>query len=59
MTVKAGDKVRFYTASTISDEICTIMKTRNYKTKGLRMYLKSEYGYCFAKWSSDMNYEKV
>ena len=56
-TLKAGDQVRLLTASGHDDGICTVTKTRNFKTKGLRVYLKSEYGYGFMMWYTNMNYK--
>ena len=59
MELKVGDKVWLITASGHEDGVCTVTKTRNYKSKGLRVFLKSQWGYGFMMWLSNMNYEKV
>ena len=58
-SLKVGDKIRLITASDIENGICTITKIRNFKTKGQRVYLTSEWGYGFMMWFSNMNYEMI
>jgi len=59
MKLKVGDKVKFNTASGHDNGICTVTKIRNFKTKGARIYLQSQWGYGFMMWFSNMNYEMV
>ena len=56
--LSAGDKIKLNTVHGHNHGICTVTKTRNFKTKGKRVYIKSQYGYGFMMWLKDMNYEK-
>lgn len=50
---KKGDKLRIGKpggAPHTNHGVCTVEKTRNYK-KGLKVYVKSEYGYGFSFWA--------
>ena len=57
--LSVGDKIKLNTASGHDDGICTVTKTRSFKTKGQRVYIKSQYGYGFMMWLKDMNYERI
>ena len=59
MGLKIGDKIKLHSASSMNHGICTITKIRNYKTKGARLYIDSQWGYSFMMWFSNMNYTKV
>ena len=56
--LKINDKIKLYTASQ-NHGVCTVTKIMNYKTKGQRVYIESQWGYGFKMWFNNMNYENV
>lgn len=58
-TLKVGDRIKLFKVGNIDVGICTVTKTRNFKSKGLRVHLRSQWDYGFMMWESNMCYEKV
>jgi hypothetical protein len=52
--LKKGDKIKLTTATGFDEGTCTVTKIANYKTKGKRIYLTSEWGYGFMMWANNM-----
>ena len=57
--LKVGDKIKFHSASSTDHGTCEIHKIRNYKVKGRRIFIISDWGYMFMMWEKFMNYELV
>jgi len=61
--LKIDDKFKFSDKNNyrLDHGICTVTKIRNYKTKGKKIYIQSQWGYGFMMWLTDMDtiYEKI
>ncbi len=57
--LKLGDKIKMHSASSTEHGTCEIHKIRNYKSKGRRIFIISEWGYMFMMWEKFMNYELI